>query len=275
MAISRLTASFSIHRTSYLSPLFNDALHRFRFVRKTHYSSQREEDDKISVYINWSNNLIHLYKDSHDAFEVREDLKRLISQDICGIFMDSVPMFSRDNRNLKTICDIAPSPDFLIFARHSNSSLQKSSILLCDYNKSLDDTRNILTQSFINGRKTTIAIPNPITSDYAEHCEVASEVATLINTSNGGGNYVWIRHHEDSNYTIRLCKELLCKNLQHGPKMKSRLVVDTMDGNHSIVKECMMMGINKFVVDSTDQVRNCIKVIAKDLGKKVLSLEKC
>lgn len=116
-----------------------------------------------------------------------------------------------------------------------------------------------------------------ITSDdNSEPWEIANEVATLIDTTSGtAGNFVWINLNKGSNANaddvLRLCEELSYLDVQ-GPTMKSRLIVDTIGGDNNFVEECMMIGINKFVVDSVDQVESCVKIVAEEEDKELVAV---
>mmetsp|Transcript_22173 Transcript_22173/g.33628 ORF Transcript_22173/g.33628 Transcript_22173/m.33628 type:complete len:273 (+) Transcript_22173:3-821(+) len=242
----------------------------------TYYDSQSgmhvpvHDETKISVYMNWSNNIsIHMYKNQDDAFEVKEEFKTLMSSNISGIFVDSIPKFPRDDRNMTTICDICP-PNFSIFARNSLQTI------LCDYKA--PDARETLMRHAENNRKMALAIVVHNNDDGAvEPWEIANEVATLIDTTSAG-DFVWIKpsnkssHDEvDTDDVVRLCEELSYLDVQ-GPTMKSRLIVDTIGGDNDFVEECMMIGVNKFVVDSVDQVESCVGRVAQDAGKVLVSV---
>jgi len=101
---------------------------------------------------------------------------------------------------------------------------------------------------------------------------VAANIASLLDaTTSGGDNMIWItptmmmvddevgqeqqqqqQQHNNENVQdddiVQLCEELGYLDVA-GPTMKSRLVVAIESKNQ--VEECLLMGINKFVISST------------------------
>lgn len=79
--------------------------------------------------------------------------------------------------------------------------------------------------------------------------ELASGVAQLMDDT-GGGKYLYIVG-DDSEQIVQVCEELSYLDVA-GPTMKSRLIVDlgqtSMDDGEETVEECLLMGVNKFVV---------------------------
>ena len=65
---------------------------------------------------------------------------------------------------------------------------------------------------------------------------------------------------------VRLCEELSYLDVP-GPTIKSRLIVSTLNNNEEVIEECLHIGINKYVLDISDNVDN-------DLDDRLMSLRK-
>jgi len=82
---------------------------------------------------------------------------------------------------------------------------------------------------------------------------IANGVAQILDDT-GGGKYVFVvgTRGKYANDILELCEELSYLDLA-GPTMKSRLVVDlsanTNEECEDAAEECLMMGVNKFVID--------------------------
>ena len=80
--------------------------------------------------------------------------------------------------------------------------------------------------------------------------EMANGVAQILDDT-GGGTYLYVVG-DDSDSILEVCEELSYLDVT-GPTLKSRIIVDIAntkpEESEEAVEECLMMGINKFVVE--------------------------
>ena len=221
---------------------------------------------EISVYKHWEIPSLQLYKNSDDAFEAKQELESL-STTFDGVFLTSSLDYPRDERNLETISNIAPTNEgFLLFAPPLKSP-NKNHVVLCNYLKtSSDELRDYKQQ----GIRTTITLDDSDASSD-EPFEVANRIATLMDES-GGGDFIFVSSPDgDDDDTLRLCEELSYLDVP-GPIMKSRLMLDcpAETTSEDLVDEVMSLGVNKFVVYKESQVQDCIQEVALEQGKQMV-----
>ena len=83
----------------------------------------------------------------------------------------------------------------------------------------------------------------------------ASAVASIVDATAGGGDYVYLQG-DNGDAMMELAEELAYLDVE-GPTLKARLVVDLTslttgdddDSQAELVDECLMAGINKYVVE--------------------------
>jgi len=223
-------------------------------------------ESEIFVYKHWVNPYLHLYKNSDDAFEAKEELKAL-STVFDGVFLSTPIMHRRDERNLETLYHIAPSEDFIVFAPPIAQEVDKKTsncVFLCNYLETSPDKLQEFKQKVL---QTVICLNDE--NNSSEPFELANQIANLMDVS-GGGDYVHIASTEDDDYVIRLCEELSYLDVP-GPTMKSRLILDcSTESSEELVDEVMMMGVNKFVLHQEEQLQDCIQTVAEEQGKQLV-----
>ena len=114
------------------------------------------KEREISMYKHWQIPLLQLYKNSDDAFEAKQELESL-SITFRGVFLTSPLDHPRDERNLETISNIAPTnEEFLLFApplKSANSN--PNHVVLCNY---LETSSDALRDYKQQGIRTTITL---------------------------------------------------------------------------------------------------------------------
>ena len=109
-------------------------------------------------------------------------------------------------------------------------------------------------------------------SNDKEPFEVANRIATLMDESGGGGDFIFVSSQDgDDDYTLHLCEELSYLDVP-GPIMKSRIMLDCPleTTSEDVVEEVMSLGVNKFVVYEETQVQDCIQGVAQEQGKQMI-----
>lgn len=261
---------------------FSCRLRRARLQQRNHsgtttyYDSQSgihvpiHNESDIFVYKHWVNPFFQLYKSSEDAFEAKEELKEL-STVFDGVFLSSSIVHPRDERNLETLCHIAPniSEGFTLFAPslRSTDAIRPNVVVLCNY---LETSPDKLKEYKQNEIKTAICL-GEYSDDSSEPFELANQVANLMDET-GAGDYLLVSasSQQDDSYMVQLCEELSYLDVP-GPTIKSRLVLDCVpEAKEDLVDEVMMIGVNKFLV--TDELqRDCIiQTVAEEQGKKLV-----
>jgi len=79
---------------------------------------------------------------------------------------------------------------------------------------------------------------------------------------------------------VRLCEELSYLDVP-GPTIKSRLIVSTLNNNEEVIEDCLQIGINKYILDISDndmndledRLRGLRKVIEEE-GKELILIDK-
>jgi hypothetical protein len=266
----------------------------------TYYDSQSgihvplHDEKEVRIYLDTTLHAepflpFQFYKEHHSESDIPDQLKSLQQSGIHGIMLPP-KKFQRDERNVKTLATIIPN-GFTIFQstvsnqedepKISPSSQHLAKNINSVFDFCMDDaTKQTLLQSLqakvAQMTPTTIALrdeaifnENPIL--------VANAVASLIDGSNGG-QFLWLSSSVsgsssssdgggDDGQLLQLVEELLYLDLP-GPTTKSRLVVH-FNGDKEMTEECMMAGINKFVVSNTNEIEE-IEKIAMDQGKRLL-----
>ena len=96
--------------------------------------------------------------------------------------------------------------------------------------------------------------------------EMANGVAQILDDT-GGGKYLHVLG-DDSDSIVEVCEELSYLDVT-GPTLKSRIIVDVakakQEESEETVEECLMMGINKFVVEE-DRL-DWLDQLVQDQGK--------
>ena len=76
---------------------------------------------------------------------------------------------------------------------------------------------------------------------------------------------------------VRLCEELSYLDVP-GPTIKSRLIVSTLN-NEEVIEECLQIGINKYILDISDDDMNdnelddrlrCLRKVVEEEGKELI-----
>ena len=77
---------------------------------------------------------------------------------------------------------------------------------------------------------------------------------------------------------VRLCEELSYLDVP-GPTIKSRLIVSTLNNNEDVIGECLQIGINKYILDISDDDMNdnelddrlkSLKKVVEEEGKELI-----
>ena len=90
-------------------------------------------------------------------------------------------------------------------------------------------------------------------SESSSMLTLATGVASLIDATHGGDYVYLMGEHDDMDSLVELAEELGYLDVE-GPTLKARMVVDlatatTTSAAVDGVEECLMMGINKFVIE--------------------------
>lgn len=251
--------------------------HRRASSTKTYYDSQSgmhvpiHDENEIYVYKHWINPYLQLYKNSDDAFEAKEEFEELASNSAyAGVFFSSPILHPRDERNLETLLNIAPK-DFCMFVPvRSNSNEMTNPNVVVVFNNNDTALADHLKGYRQKKIRTAIYLSNDdqSTTSSVEPFELATEIASIMDASLGGSDYVLVSSSlsDDDDYVIRLCEELSYLDVP-GPTMKSRLMLDCGDSDEDLIDEIMMIGVNKFVVREDEQL---IQSVAQEHGKKLV-----
>jgi hypothetical protein len=194
-----------------------------------------------------------------------------------GVFLSSLILHRRDERNLQTLLNIAPDDFNMFVPAHSKSSNENPNVIVL-FNYTTDSTALLadqLQEYKHNKIRTAIYLSNDndesTTTSSVEPFELATEIASLMDASLGGSDFVCVSSSlsDDDDYVIRLCEELSYLDVP-GPTMKSRLMLDCdEESSEDLVDEVMMIGVNKFVVREDGQ--QLIQSVAKEQGKQLVS----
>ena len=188
--------------------------------------------------------------------------------------------FPRDIRNLITLSAIAPN-DFIFFTSGTKTIANSTSGVVTPSNVSMivdfpsnhddqvveDDLESILKEHVQEGTSTTISLQHILNNnDEISPIALANKIATLLDNTGGGGDYIWTATTKDADDMIQICEELMYLDVA-GKTIKSRLMVDAT--NEEVVEETMFAGVNKFVIDNDRQI-DAIEEIVIDQGKTIL-----
>jgi hypothetical protein len=267
----------------------------------TYYDSQSgihvplHDEKEVRIYLDTTSHAepflpFQFYKEHHSESDIPDQLKSLQQSGIYGIILPP-KKFQRDERNVKTLATIIPN-GFTIFQSTvsnqedepispSSQHLPKNINSVFDF--CMDDaTKKTLLQSLqakvAQMTPTTIALRDEAVFNE-DPILVANAVASLIDESSGGQFLLLSSSVSGSSSSsdggggggdgqfLQLVEELLYLDLP-GPTTKSRLVVN-FNGDKDVTEECMMAGINKFVVSNTNEIEE-IEEIAMDQGKRLL-----
>jgi hypothetical protein len=210
-----------------------------------------------------------LYKEDSSS-DMPDKLQELQAKGVHGLLLPPVT-FPRDGRNLQTLTHVCPD-GFQLFAYLAPQSADHDhvSVLLPynhgDENDSSTDFEESLKNHVNQGSKTTFMLQLDQLIGK-EPIMIANKIASLID-AHGGGDYLWMRlsRGETAEDVLQLCEELAYLDLP-GATMKSRLLIDAVD--EEVVEETMMLGVNKFVIDSLDMAA-LINEVAEDQGKTLV-----
>lgn len=233
--------------------------------------------DKSQEDTNLSTSFVpaQLYKEDASS-DMPDKLANLHAQlGVRGIILPPIS-FPRDVRNLLTLRNIAPSPDFLYFA--AASDIQSASPVLKDPHFSLilnfdadngGEVSNVIQENRVH---TTLALRN-VGQEDENPISIANQVAAWIDQTRGG-DYIWVPTAKgDTDALERLCQELSYLDLV-GKTVASRLIIGGGGGSNSsvnedLVEETMFAGVNKFVVCQEEDV-SVISEIAESQGKSIV-----
>lgn len=227
----------------------------------------------------------HLYKGDPSSADVPERLAGLRSAGVRGILLPPLS-FPRDVRNLRTLRDVSPSEDFLLFAA-ANDATSASPALRHSENVSMilnfDAERpanwmGAKELQRINGEvgtrvSTTISLSN-VGKEEQNPITIANQVASWIDATQGG-DFIWVPSSSGNLEALeRLCGELAYLDLV-GKTVASRLIIGGGGGGGSsavcedLVEETMFSGVNKFAVSKEEDI-SLIAEIAESQGKSII-----
>jgi hypothetical protein len=242
------------HRSSRISWLTRRAL------TTTYYDSQSglhvpvHNDGEISAFVDLGSDFDAFATVESLLSALQEKFGTLKSAGIQGAALPPLNLLLEKNETLVVAASLFPHFNIFVPSRLSPkeiTSYPDNINLMFQYNDDSTLSPVSLSDCVANGTKTTIAL---LDSCYyrRDPIEVANGVASLIDDT-GGGDFVWLAEEmpraASAEEIIKLCEELSYLDVS-GPTMKSRLVVDLRhSGAEETAEECMLMGVNKFVVD--------------------------
>jgi hypothetical protein len=263
-----------------LQTIARAARHSRPFIRSTrcccstYYDSQSglhvpvHKEEEITLFLNQLDFIPRqLYKDD-ESLDMRDKVVELQRAGVHGLFSPKA-QFPRDDRNLQTLVHIAPLA-FTLFAFSEPEELSPNISPIVKYREQMEDNLGqILKKHATLGIKTTIALGENCYD--GEAATVASRIATVIDSSPGAENYLWLNCSYTENPNIdsimRLCEELLYLDVP-GSTVKFRMIVNFL--NEDFVNDIMMLGVNKFVIEAEEQIA-LVQKISKEQGKHLLS----
>ena len=175
-----------------------------------------------------------------------------------------------------------PNAPFLCLSSNVNMCFEYTSNDVEGETSLVETITAVVAQCGSNEPRTSIGIFAPTHYNDEDPIAVAAAVANLIDNT-GGGSYVVLDPSKtitksgedgvsvDADAVVRLSEELSYLDVA-GPTIKSRLVIQALDGDH--LDECLAMGINKYIVDDPGGgSAGCIDVLreaVEDQGKELI-----
>ena len=242
-----------------------------------------------------------MYKNVDEADEMLDKLKHLVENGVHGLILPELK-FPRDIRNFQTLSDIAPSGFTFICSSSETTSTNDNNHDIKGYSSSTNlskifrydnsanknndtdatDFQGSFQKSIKNGHHTTLMITDESIytndSDDVDPITLANNIASMIDTK-GGCDFIWISskgsnivtEHEipltNSSMGVdtitQICEELLYLDVA-GATIKSRLLIDLM--HEDVVEDAMFAGVNKYVIDSEEQIE-IVEAVAIEQGK--------
>lgn len=224
---------------------------------------------EISVYLEWS---VDLNANPSIVFQRLDSIKASGFHGVKALPQNQIGGGKRHLEDMEILERSYPDFEFFVPVSSKNeiASYPQTFYPMFDYADITTSTsvKACLSDCVAGGRKSCLwmgDLPSPRDGPI----EVANGVASVIDAT-GGCEFVWLGHHENQTNaaedTIKLCEELSYLDVS-GPTMKSRLVVDLRHTDaEETAEECLMMGVNKFVIDEAaiQWLRDIVQENGKD-----------
>lgn len=241
----------------------------------TYYDSQSgihvpiHNDAEISVYLEWSDDL------DANAETLTQRISWMKASGFHGVKFSSQSLVAGGKEHLDAMTILASSPpEFDLFAptlsHNEIASYPAGVIPVFDYADTSSTSGMASLSDYVARRSKSCLWIGDLPSMSYDPIELANGIASLIDAT-GGCEFVWLGQNQNrttsAEDTVQLCEELSYLDVR-GPTMKSRLVVDLRHADaEETAEECLLMGVNKFVVeeDALQVLRDIVQKSGKDL----------
>mmetsp|Transcript_22664 Transcript_22664/g.28979 ORF Transcript_22664/g.28979 Transcript_22664/m.28979 type:complete len:147 (+) Transcript_22664:403-843(+) len=139
------------------------------------------------------------------------------------------------------------------------------------------ETNPTLLSTFVSQNVHTTLSITADTFQKVEPITLANNVASMIDT-HGGCHHLHLSSSSSSSSKVevadtmvQVCEELIYLDVA-GATIKSRLIVDHVVEEDSLLEDVLFAGVNKFVVQDEEEEVGLVEEVVEGLGKSLLRI---